>query len=132
MDEYIEHIRKVLDAGTDDLSIEDLNRILIKITTYSYFLGTKQEYLGIRHDIADMIHMEKFNMSYIDATSGTVANKTAKAEEASKEEKTITIVFDRAYKILKMKNDAAIRMIDSIKKIVSSRLQEMQLAGREL
>lgn len=132
MDEYIEHIKKVLDTGVDDLSIEDLNRILIKITTYSYFLGTRQEYLGIRHDIADMVHMEKYNMTYIDTTSGTVANKTAKAEEASKDEKVISIVYDRAYKILKLKNDAAIRMIDSIKKIVSSRLTEMQLAQREV
>ena len=103
MDGYIEHIKKVLDTGVDDLSIEDLNRILIKITTYSYFLGTRQEYLGIRHDIADMVHMEKYNMTYIDTTSGTVANKTAKAEEAAKEEKTIAIVYDRAYKILKLK-----------------------------
>lgn len=132
MDEYIEHIRKVLDTEVSDLSIEDLNRILIKITTYSYFLVAKQEFLGIRHDIAALVYSEKFNLSYMGATTGTVASKTAKAEESAKDEKVVSVIYDRAYKILKMKSDAAIRMIDSIKKIVSSRLQEISLAGREL
>lgn len=122
----------MLDTEVNDLSIQDLNRILIKITTYSYFLSTRQEILGIRRDVADIVHKEKFNNAYINTTTGTVANKTAKAEEFSKEEEVVALVYDRAYKIIKMKNDAVCRLIDSIKKIVSSRLAEMQLAQREV
>jgi hypothetical protein len=132
IDSYVENIRNVLDTEVNDLSIQDLNRILIKITTYSYFLSTRQEILGIRRDVADIVHKEKFNNAYINTTTGTVANKTAKAEEFSKEEEVVALVYDRAYKIIKMKNDAVCRLIDSIKKIVSSRLAEMQLANREV
>lgn len=132
MDEYIENVQHVLDTESSDLSIEDLNRILIKITTYSYFMCTRQEILGIRHDIADLMLSEKYNSVYMAQTAGTVPTKTAKATEGSKEEKVMSVIFDRAYKIIKLKNEAAIRMIDSVKKIVSSRLQEMQLANREV
>ena len=132
MDGYIENIKNVLDTEVNDLTIEDLNRILIKITTYSYFMCSRQEMLGIKRDIADMLYSEKYNLTYISSATGTVANKTAKAEEASKDEKVVSIVFDRAYKILKSKSEGAIRMIDSIKKIVSSRVAEMQLANREV
>lgn len=132
LDTYVEHIRDVLDNEVNDLSIQDLNRILIKITTYSYFLSTRQEILGIKRDVAEIVHKEKFNNAYLGVATGTVANKTAKAEEFAKEEEVVALVYDRAYKIIKLKNDAVCRLIDSIKKIVSSRLQEMQLAGREL
>ena len=91
-----------------------------------YFIGSKQELLGIRADISDALRDEKYNLAFMSAT-GTVASKESQALNAIKEEEVIKVIYDRAYKIMKNKYAAVDKWIDAIKKILSMRIKLLEI-----
>lgn len=127
IDEYIENIKRELDVA--DLSISELNLILMKLCSYYYYLAKEQEMVGVRQDIATIYEKEKYNLHFMGAV-GTVASKTSQAEEKTKEERVIALVWEKSYKILKNKSVAISSYIDSIKKIITGKIREMELIGR--
>ena len=130
-DTYIQKIKDVLeDSG--DLTIEDLNRILVRLTTYAYFFISKQELASLRASISELVYDEKFNESYMNLQGGTIASKTARAEEMAKEEAIVKLVYGNVYKIIKGKCSAIERLSDAVKKIISAKMQEWQIAQKEL
>lgn len=126
LDDYVDKIKAVLDDNTDELTEQDLNQIMIKLCSYMYFVSSKQELLGIKSDIAEALRDERYNTAFMNAT-GTVASKESQALSAIKEEEVIKIVYERAYKILKNKYNAIDKWIDAIKKILTMRIQLMNL-----
>lgn len=126
LDDYVDKIKAVLDDNTDELTEQDLNQIMIKLCSYMYFVSSKQELLGIKSDIAEALRDERYNTAFMNAT-GTVASKESQALSAIKEEDVIKIVYERAYKILKNKYNAIDKWIDAIKKILTMRIQLMNL-----
>lgn len=126
LDEYVHKIKSVLDDDTDGLTEHDLNQIMIKLCSYMYFIGSKQELLGIRADISDALRDEKYHLAFMNAT-GTVASKESQALNSVKEEEVIKIIYDRAYKIMKNKYAAVDKWIDAIKKILSMRIKLMEM-----
>ena len=63
---------------------------------------------------------------------GTIASKTAKAEEMAKEEAIVKLVYGNVYKIIKGKCSAIERLSDAVKKIISAKMQEWQIAQKEI
>lgn len=127
IDEYIENIKRELDVA--DLSISELNRILIKLSMYYYYLAKEQEMVGVRQDIATIYEKEKYNLHFMGAV-GTVASKTSQAEEKTKEERVIALVWEKSYKILKNKYTALGIFVDAIKKIITTKIKELELTAR--
>lgn len=130
LDAYVRKIQSVLETESEDLDLDELHRILIRLCSFSYFISSKQELLGIRQDISEAVRAERYNSVYMNLSVGTIAKKTAEAEEAVKEEAMIALIYSRSYKILKGKYDSTVRLCDAVKKIISSRIQTMQLTGR--
>lgn len=129
LDEYMENIHRVLTVEKDELTETELNKILITLCAHSYFINTKQELLGIRADISKMVRDTKYSNEYIIST-GTVANRQMLSELAVKEEDVVSVVYDRAYKILKNKSNVVSQTIDSIKKILTVRMSMMELTHK--
>lgn len=127
IDEYIENIKRELDVA--DLSISELNRILIKLSMYYYYLAREQEMVGIRQDIAAIYEKEKYNLHFMGAV-GTVASKTSQAEEKTKEERVIALVWEKSYKILKNKYTSLGVFVDAVKKIITTKIKELELTAR--
>ena len=130
LDEYMHKIRIVLENPNDELTIQDINKILIRLTSYNYFLGTKCELAGIRADVSEAIRAEKYNNAYMNTVGGTVASKQAHAEEIAKEEQVIAMIYSRVYKILKNTCANVDKTIDSLKKILGVRIAEMNLGAK--
>ena len=122
INEYVDDINKALDE--DDLTVEQLNRILIRLCSFSYYIAERQEMLGVRSDIADMLHKEVYNNNFLDSV-GTIAKKQSLAEEMAKEEAVVSIVYNKAYKILKNKRDSIDKYSDAVKKIIHSKITEL-------
>lgn len=127
IDEYIENIKRELDVA--DLSISELNRILIRLSMYYYYLAREQEMVGIRQDIAAIYEKEKYNLHFMGAV-GTVASKTSQAEEKTKEERVIALVWEKSYKILKNKYTSLGVFVDAVKKIITTKIKELELTAR--
>ena len=99
---------------------------MINLSTYLYFIGSKQELMGIRQDISEALHSERYNIAFSQAT-GTISDKNCQAESATKEEAIIKLIYSRVYKTMKNKYDSTEKILDSVKKITTLRIKEYEL-----
>lgn len=116
-------MKKVNDKLLDNIrpSDEELDRMLLDLTSCLYFAGEGVESIGVKRDTSKAFKLEKFNSSMSNA-SGTVADKTAYAELESQDEYLVNTIYERAYKLAQQKLDAGGEMLSSIKKVISRRM----------
>lgn len=128
LDEYVKYINKAIQDQEHPVTAQELDDFVIQLPILLYFAGEAQENLGINEDIAKAKKMEKYNNIY-SQVNGTIADKTAKSEIASQTEYLTHIVYNRAYKIVKSKLEAAYELLNSCKKVISRRMAESELAN---
>jgi len=127
LDEYILYIRNILadvDNPPTDIELDDM---ALNIPVSLYFTGEGQESLGVKEDIAKAIKMELYNETY-DKASGTIADRTAVAELATQNEFLAHIAYQRAYKKIKLRMEAGNEILQSVKKVISRRMQGYELS----
>ena len=118
----------------NEASDSQLEEFSMELSNMLYFMGSKLEQVGIKDDLAKLATKEVFNNSYLNnsvnpgAKKLTVAELTANAENDSKYESVLNSIYTRTYKMFKFKIDAAYEMLSTIKKILSKRMQDNQLA----
>ena len=127
LDDYIKYVKALLDDVNTPIRNEELDDIVLTIPTLLYFVGSVQETLGIREDVAKMDETFKYNKAIIDG-DGTIAVKQAFAKLQTKNESLATIVYQRACKKVKYKCDYALEILQSCKKILSRRQAELELS----
>lgn len=112
-----------------------LERYYLELTNLLYFMGDKLEEVGIKDDLSKAAAKEVYNKAYLDnqikdvekKNKTTVAENQAVAEESSKYENTVNFIYSRVYKQLKYKIDAAYEMVNTLKKIITKRIQDESL-----
>lgn len=117
---------------SSEVTTDELEKQYLELTSLLYFCGEKLEQLGIYTDLSKAAMKEVFNKSYLNAqikdtdkrNKTTVAENTAIAEEASKYESVVNSIYDKAYKICKFKIDAGYEMVNTLRKVISRRMQE--------
>lgn len=107
------------------LSDEDLEAATLKIPLYLYFAAGGLESLGTEGDTAKAAKLEAFNKAY-QAVEGTIADKTAYAENLTFPEYLVEIAFIRAYKKLKLQIEMAVNLSAAVKKVLSKRMEDNQ------
>lgn len=127
LDRYVEFIADCLKDGTNPVTNAELEDFCMNLSTYIYFAGGSVEQLGIKDDISKALYKEMYNTSRANIDKGTVADKDSLAELNSQHEQLVNICFTRAYKTMKAKVDAAQELLSSCKKVLSHRMQEMEL-----
>ena len=119
--------------GTD----RELEGYLFELGNLIYFLGSKLETVGLKEDISKLLVKECYNNAYLtnrlkdseQKNKMTVAELTALAENTSKEDSAVNAIYSKVYKQLKYKIDAAYDMVNSIRKIITRRMQEISLSN---
>lgn len=127
LDEYVQFISDCLGNGEIPPTDGELEDYCINLSTRIYFAGGLCERLGIRDDIAKAVYKEMYHTSRTSIEKGTVADKDSIAELNSQEEYIISLAYTRAYKIMKSKIENAQEVLQSCKKVLSRRMQEMEL-----
>lgn len=123
----------VIENDASDLVLE---KYLLELNNMLYFLGSKLENVGIRDDLTKMAAKETFNDAYLRArekdverrNKTTVAELTAIAEDASKYETVINSLYSRVYNQIKLKMNAGYDMVNSLRKIISKRMQDASMS----
>lgn len=131
LDELVSAFKEVLHDKDNPITEEELDEICLKLPSYLYFIGEAQERFGIKEDIAKSVKMELYNQVH-QRTRGTIADKQAASEAATLEEDIVFKAYQRSYKRIKQKLEAAYELLASIKKVISRRETEMQLSGMKL
>jgi len=146
---------QVLDAYTSDLddimqkiykevvlieypATDVIEKYFIELSNVIYFMSEKLERLGVYEDMSKAMMQEVFNRAYIDGqtnsldskTKITVAELTARAQESSKYEAVVNSIYSRSYSVFKSKINSANTMVATLSKILSKRMQEMNLSGQ--
>lgn len=128
LDDYVKFIQSILQDNENPPTAQELDDFVMNLPVFLYFCGEAQENLGIKTDVAKAVKQEKYNEIYREV-KGTIADKTAKSELAAQSETITHIIYDRAYKIVKEKMNAAYELLSSCKKVISRRMAENQLAN---
>lgn len=127
LDEYMQFIRNILNDTANPPTDQELDDFALNIPVLIYFTGEAQEALGIKEDVAKAVKQELYNEIY-DKATGTIADKTAAAELATQNEYIAHIAYQRAYKKVKLRMEAANETLQSIKKVISRRMVEYEVA----
>lgn len=131
LDKYVRFIADCLKDGEKPPTIGELEDFCMNLSTHIYFASGMCEQLGIRDDISKAVYKETYNTARDDA-KGTVQDKTAQAELQSQQEQLTNICFNRAYKTMKSKVDAAQELLSSCKKVLTNRMSERDLTRMDI
>ena len=140
---YTKHLDAIMEklykkiAKSNDITTDELEQNILELTNLIYFMGDKLESLGIYDDMSNAAAKEVYNKTYIESQvissdekkKITVAELTARSEQASQYETVVNAVYEHAYRMVKFKIDAANKMIDVLRKIISRRMQEEMLSS---
>ena len=127
LDSYVSFIKDCLKNGEEPPTNAELEDFCMNLSTYIYFAGGMCEQLGIKDDISRAIWKEVYNNKRQTETKGTIADKNSLAELASQQEYLANVCYNRAYKIMKAKVENSQELLQSCKKVLSHRMQEMEL-----
>ena len=127
LDNYVMFIRDCLNHGENPPTNEELEDYCMNLATYIYFASTMCERVGIREDISKALWKETYNTKRRSLTEGTVADKDTLAQLESQHEQLTNMCYSRAYKTMKAKVENAQDLLSSCKKVLSHRMQEMEL-----
>ena len=127
LDNYVDFIKSILADGENPPTSQELDDFCMNLSVYIYYASGMQEQLGIKDDIARAIYKEMYHSSRDSIDKGTVADKDSLAELASQQEYLVSVCYKRAYNIVKAKVSAAQEMLASVKKVISRRMQEVEI-----
>lgn len=127
LDNYVSFIAECLKDGNNPPTNSELEDYCLNLATYIYFAGGMCEQLGVKDDISKAIWKETYHTHRNEQERGTVADKDSMAELSSQQEQLTNICYNRAYKTMKSKVDNAQELLSSCKKVLSHRMQEMEL-----
>lgn len=133
LDDFIDIVKGLLDK-IKQRKIEYSNNVLelqsIKLPVLMYYAGNGLERLGAEHDIAKAHKKEMYSEKYLDVI-GTIPERDAKATAMVLTEEMMEAVYSRAYKKLKLKIDMADKLFSALKKVLSKRIQEIDISNRD-
>lgn len=117
-------------------SLETLEQYYLELSNMIYFMIEKLEQLGVYADMSESASKEVYSKSYLDKSmekdekgrsKSTVAELQAQAGIDSQYESVVSSIYDRAYKIVKGKITSAQDMMNTLRRILSTRTSEIQL-----
>lgn len=127
LDNYVDFIKSILADGENPPTSQELDDFCMNLSVYIYYASGMQEQLGIKDDIARALYKEMYHSSRDSIAKGTVADKDSLAELASQQEYLVSVCYKRAYNIIKAKVSSAQELLASIKKVISRRMQELEI-----
>lgn len=128
LDDYVIFIKGVLQDYNNPPTNLELDDMIMQLPTLLYFTGNKQEMIGIKEDISTMVKKEMYSKAY-NNSSGKVDERRALASLETKQEELANVIYQRAYKKVKIRMDMAHELLQSIKKVISRRMAEAEISN---
>ena len=127
LEQVITQLKSLLHDDTPELSDKEIDTIMLELPLLLFDITDDQEIVGMQSDFASQLYKESYNEAYKIA-KGTVAERQTSAELDSMIQKLDSMIYDRAYKIIKQKVSLALEALNAVKKVQSSRQQRNDLS----
>ena len=130
-DLYVECIKN------NDVSLDTIERYYLELSNMVYFMQEKVEQLGVYADMSESASKEVYSKSVINQSISKDENGKSKvtstvmqaqANVDAQYETVVSSIYDRAYKIVKSKVSSAQDMMNTLRKLITSRQNEMQMS----
>ena len=122
----------------NDVAMQTLQAYYLELTNMIYFMNAKLEALGVKFDMANSAYKEVYSKNVISESKDkdekgkskiTVSELQAKAALGAQYESVVASIYDHAYKVVKGKMASAQDMMNTLRRIISSRTEEMRLSN---
>ncbi|ADL40357.1 hypothetical protein phiCTP1_gb56 [Clostridium phage phiCTP1] len=125
LDIYVTEVKEMLEKR-NKLSDDEVEDLTIKVPLYLYNICDGIETLGIEGDTAKQ-HKNQLFHEMVMRCEGTIRDKESYANTKVVNEALVEIAFQRAYKKLKLKMDAAMQICQSSRKVLSRRIEDSNI-----
>lgn len=119
-------IKGMMSDDTPELTDKELETIMLQLPILLFENTDDQEIVGMQSDFASQLYKESYNEAYKIAR-GTIADKQSTAELNAMTQKLDSLIYDRAYKIIKQKISLAVETLNAVKKVQASRQQRNEM-----
>lgn len=119
MDDLVQEIRD----NSANMPIEAIRDYIIRLQLRCYELSEPKDKAAMKSNLSEALRKEKYSSALLEA-EGTVNIKDTKATLASSEEIIVEALYELVASSLKTKLDGGFRLVDSLKSILMSRMQE--------
>lgn len=109
------------------LSNEDIRNYMLKLAIGSYSLGEIKEKSALKAECAEVLRKETYAQLYYEA-EGTAGNKDTFATLGSSSEVVVEALYRMVSSLFKVKMVEIHQMVDVLKSIMMSRMQEAKLS----
>lgn len=120
-----------IQCNIESMSIEMLRDSILRLQLAVYSLSELRDKSSIKAACAEAIKKEAYAESYI-GQEGTAGVKDSNTTLAISENIVVQCLYDLVASLVKTKVDMCLRLIDSMKSILMSRMQEVKLAATSL
>lgn len=129
--DYTADISKIIneiEANVERLTNDQIRGYMLRLSTKAYTFGDIKERSIIKAQCAEMIKKEAYAREFSTAEGSIAAKDSATLVKISNE--TLTqCLYDLVAGLFKVKLEEIRRMIDTLKTILTSRLQEMKMSN---
>ena len=126
LDNYMSIIEDILVDNETPVSDTELEDFTLNLPSLLYLVSSRREELRIKEDVAKAVHKDVYNRVR-EKAQGTVADKDTAADLAAQSEAITVIVLQRAGSTIKTREEAAWEMLNSVKKVLTRRVAELEL-----
>ena len=126
LDNYMKQIDEILCDKDTPVSDDELEDFTLNLPSLLYLVSSRREELKIKEDVAKAVHKDVYNRVR-EKAQGTVADKDTAADLAAQSEAITVIVLQRAGSTIKTREEAAWEMLNSVKKVLTRRIAELEL-----
>ena len=129
LDKYMVQIDEILCDKDSPVSDDELEDFTLNLPSLLYFVSARREALKVKEDVAKAVYKDVYNRVR-EKAQGTVADKDTAADLAAQSEAITVIVLQRSGSTIKTREEAAWEMLNSVKKVLTRRIEEIRLSSQ--
>lgn len=119
---------KVIEDNVDNLSNESIRQAILKLSLKAYTLGDIKEKSALKAECAETLRKEAYAIKFT-VTEGSVATKDNTATIETSNEIVVEAIYNSVSSLFKTKLDEIHRVVDSLKSVLMSRMQEAKMTA---
>ena len=115
----------------NNFTVEEIRNFMMRLQLRAYEISETKEKSSLKAELAQSLRKEKYALTFNEA-QGTAGTKDNTALLAASEEIIVESLYNLVANLLKTKLDALHRLVDALKSILMSKMQEAKLSANAL
>lgn len=120
-----------INGGINNFTVEEIRNFMMRLQLRAYEISETKEKSSLKADLAESLRKEKYALTFNEA-QGTAGTKDNTALLAASEEIIVASLYKLVASLLKTKLDALHRLVDALKSVLMSKMQEAKLSANAL